>query len=62
MIIIYFLFSLVGAYFIYFGIDTVLTESHDVGCVVLGAAYALGGLFLVAYIGADACDYYGWRR
>lgn len=62
MIIIHILFSLVGAYFIYFGIDTVLTESHDIGCVVLGAVYALGGVLLILYMGAEACEHYRWWR
>lgn len=62
MIIIYFLFSLVGAHFIYFGIDTVLTETDSVACVVLGAVYALGGIFLIGYMGAEAGEYYRWWR
>ena len=62
MIIIHILFSLVGAYFIYFGVDTVLTENHDIACVVLGGGYALIGVFLIGYMGADACAYYRWWR
>lgn len=62
MIIIYTLLSFIGAYFIYYGIDTIVYNTQSIACMVLGGAYALGGLFLIAYIGADACDYYGWRR
>ena len=62
MIIMHILYSLFGAYYVYAGIDMMLTEWHNIWCALLGGAYALAGILLIAYMGADACDHYGWRR
>lgn len=60
MIIVHILFSIIGAAFIYFGIDTVLYAGRNL--FPIGAAYAVGGVALIWYMAADACDHYGWGR
>lgn len=61
MIIMYIFFSIIGAFFTYVGIDTIVYASGNICHVILGAIYAIGGVILIGYIGADACDYYGWE-
>lgn len=58
MIIFHILFSLLGASFIYFGIDTILYAGRNL--IPLGVAYAVGGVVVIGYMGADASDHYGW--
>ena len=62
MIIISILFALLGAYFIYFGIDTVLYMGTNIWYALLGGAYAIGGTFMIAYIAVETCDHYRWMR
>jgi hypothetical protein len=62
MLIASILISCLGAYFIYFGIDTILYMGTNIWYALLGAAYAIGGMFLIGSAAAETCDHYGWFK
>lgn len=62
MIIISLIVALLGAYFIYFGADTVLCMSTNIWYVFWGVGYVIGGILLIGYISVETCDHYGWLK